>query len=245
MPRLNKVLRELTPPLLYRAGKQAIKTAARGRANPTPALPSKPQTAAPSRKRNVPGSERDAAFYDDTFDKADHWKAHYTRSRYYPLWTVVADRLKSKGASSILDIGCGPGQVACLMRDTPGIKRYLGLDFSAKRIAQAKKVCCDFDFANADVFKTDLIETANYDAALVMEFLEHINEDLAVLKRIKSGTYVLATVPNFGAPQHVRFFETIESVKSRYEGCFTSIQVDEILGNDRGSKFFLLEGHIT
>jgi len=243
VPSFSRILRELTPPLLYRAGKRAFKPASRTPGDPDRAAKRVPKPT--SHTAVQPGSERGALFYDETFEKAAHWKSHYTKSRYYPLWTVIADRLKARGATKILDIGCGPGQVACLMRDTPSVQSYLGIDFSEKRISQARKVCSEFDFAQVDVFKTDLIETADYDSVLVMEFLEHINEDLAVLGRLRSGVHVLATVPNFSAPQHVRYFDTIKSVKSRYESCLSSIRVDEVLGNDRGSKFFIVEGQVA
>src|SRR4051794_23361211 len=62
------------------------------------------------------GVEQPREFYDRTYAQRKHWKAHYTQSHYYPLWTVIADRVRQVGARRILDIGCGPGQVACLMR---------------------------------------------------------------------------------------------------------------------------------
>ena len=109
------------------------------------------------------GAEQPAEFYDETFKDYDHWKTHYTASRYYPLWTVIADRIKRRQVKRIIDIGCGPGQVACFMRDI-GVDDYLGLDFSHERIAHARSVCPDCEFRETDVFDTDVFETTEYDA---------------------------------------------------------------------------------
>ena len=75
-----------------------------------------------------------------------------------------------------------------------------------------------------------------------MEFLEHVEEDLMVLDRIRAGTYVLATVPNFPADGHVRHFQDEAQVKARYEALISSIRVDAILEDTNGKTFFLLEG---
>ena len=227
MPTIKKILKDLLPPICIRTAKSLTK----GR---------KPNTSFANY-----GKEQPAEYYDQKFEGNDHWKSHYTSSHYYPLWTVIADRLKNRGGGRVLDIGCGPGQVACLLRDTPLIKEYVGVDFSAKRIEQAKQVCPEFNFEQVDVFKTDLLETLSYDTVLIMEFLEHIEKDLEVLERLPAGVYVLATVPNFASAGHVRFFETCEEVKARYEGKIDNIRVDEILANEKGKKYFIIEGMIV
>ncbi len=224
---VKKLLKDLLPPICVRAARSLTKSRN-------------------SKKTNANfGQEQPAEFYDQKFDGNDHWKSHYTSSHYYPLWTVIADRLKSRGGGKILDIGCGPGQVACLLKDTPLIQEYIGVDFSGKRIGQARQVCPDFKFEQVDVFKTDLLETLSYDTVLIMEFLEHIEKDLEVLERLPANVYVLATVPNFPSEGHVRFFETCEEVKTRYEGKIDNIRVDEILANEKGKKYFIIEGLIA
>ncbi len=191
---MRDVLRDLTPPVMWRFFARSMMR----RTN----------------RQWTFGAEQPPEFYDHTF-RAAHWKQHYTDSHYYPLWTVIADRVRRHGTKRIVDIGCGPGQVACLMRDLK-IDHYLGLDFSGERIAHAKQVCPEFEFVQADIFQTDVLETAAYDTVLVMEFLEHVEEDLAVLRRLRRDTYVLATVPNFPATGHVRYFHDADEVIARY-----------------------------
>ena len=222
MSKIRKIVRDFTPPICLRFAKLLI----RGNSNA------------------VQGKEQPAEYYDQTFSDKEHWKSHYTESHYFPLWTVVADRMRGRGNSRILDIGCGPGQVACMIKDTPGIDSYVGVDFSSKRIAQARLVCPEYDFFEVDVFNTDMLETLTYDTVLIMEFLEHIEQDLKVLERLKQGSYVLATVPNFPSAGHVRFFETVQDVESRYRKHLGNIRVDEIIADNKGMKYFIVEGFV-
>ncbi len=187
------------------------------------------------------GVEQPPAFYDETFRRGAHWKEHYTDSHYYPLWTVIADRIRRSGAARVLDIGCGPGQVACLLRDM-GIDEYIGIDFSPERVAHARAVCPEYTFYSADVFATELLEDYPYQCVLLMEFLEHIERDLDVLERIRRGSLTLATVPNFAAAGHVRYFANCEQVQSRYGHYFSEFDVTEILSNQHGKTYFILQG---
>ncbi|MBX3441648.1 MAG: methyltransferase domain-containing protein [Planctomyces sp.] len=226
---MKSILRELVPPVLWRCASRV-----RNR---------KPRSA-PSAAQNGKfeyGVEQPPEFYDETFASAEHWKLHYTESHYYPLWAVVVDRLRKAGVTRLIDIGCGPGQVASLLRDA-GFANYLGIDFSELRIGQARKVCPELRFEVADVFRDRRLEDEPYDCAIVMEFLEHVDRDLDVLDRIRPGSMVLATVPNFPSAGHVRHFADCEEVRRRYESHFSDLDVSQILANRRGVTYFILQG---
>lgn len=154
---------------------------------------------------------------------------------------MIADRLTRHGATSVLDIGCGPGQLACLLRDR-GLGRYCGFDFSPKRIEQARKVCPEYDFHVADAFRTELFQTCEYDTVLCTEFLEHVEGDLEVLRRIRPGAVVHGTVTNFPYMAHVRHFESAGQVRERYEPILADLSVDALAADGQGRTFFLIEG---
>lgn len=220
---LKSLSRAITPPLLWKAGGAVYH-----------------RFGSNSSSKWKYGIEQPAAFYDESFRAAEHWHHHYTKSRYYSLWAIIADRVCNSGSISVLDIGCGPGQVACLLRDK-GLKKYVGLDFSPARISQAHRVCPEYEFVVANIFESDLIETSQYDCLLLMEFLEHVKDDTSVIARIRPETRVLATVPNFPATGHVRHFADIAEVQARYAGEFEKIQIDQHLENEHGKKYYLIE----
>ena len=185
--------------------------------------------------------EKKAQWYDASFENNEHWTFHYSQSRYYFLWTVIADRITNCNAKAILDIGCGSGQFASLLRDK-GVVNYCGIDFSPKRIALARKICPNLRFEIADVFKTDLFKTFEYDTIVSTEFLEHIKRDLMIIERIRSGVHFIGTVPNFPYTSHVRHFNNSDEVFRRYSKYFNAFCVDSFAANDKGSMYFILEG---
>ena len=216
--KLKGLARDLAPPLLLRA----LRKLRRG-----------------SERR--PGEERPADWYDHSFERHDQWRDHYSQSHYYFLWTVIADRLLRAKAQRVLDIGCGPGQLACLLRDK-GIADYHGFDFSPKRVEHARQVCPQFRFTVEDAFTTDLFSTFGYDSVVCTEFLEHVERDLEILKKIRAVARVLATVPNFPGSAHIRFFGDAEEVRARYSQSFHDFTVDTFIANANGKTFYLLEG---
>ncbi len=187
------------------------------------------------------GVEQPPEFYDRNYEKGVNWKKHYTNSPYYPMWTVIADRIRRTGVEKILDIGCGPGQVACLLRDI-GVAEYKGLDFSTARVERARSVCPEFEFFAANALEDNLIDTYHYDCVLMIEFLEHIDNDIGVINRIHPGATVLATVPNFPAAAHVRHFDCAKDVETRYGPLFKQVEVATVLANEHGKNFYILQG---
>ena len=187
--------------------------------------------------------EKGSEWYDISYDKTDHYKRHYSLSPYYFLWTVISDRIARAGVDFILEIGCGTGQLACFLRDN-GTKQYHGFDFSSKRIAHAIKTCPEFAFSLQDAFQSNLYTTYNYDAVICTEFLEHVERDVEILNRLRSGALFYGTVPNFPYISHMRHFKSKHEVIHRYGRFFENLQVDSFLANNRDKKFYLLEGRI-
>ena len=185
--------------------------------------------------------EQSAEYYDEAFLLTEVCRKDYTESNHYPLWSVLVDRLCRAKVESVLEIGCGPGRLAAFLRDK-GLSRYLGFDFSSKNIEWARANCPEFDFVEADAFKTDLIHSHDYDTVVSTEFLEHVEQDLDVIKQIRSGTRFYGTVPNFPGRSHVRHFTNTQEVYDRYKDYFHSFSVDEFLGVVKGKKFYLMEG---
>jgi 2-polyprenyl-3-methyl-5-hydroxy-6-metoxy-1,4-benzoquinol methylase len=167
----------------------------------------------------------DERFYDAlAYGRDFHCSRHFTESPYYFLWTVITDRILRAKASCVLDIGCGTGQLGGMLAEH-GVHRYVGFDFSSERIQIARKLWPFLEFHVADAYNTSLVKEVPYDCVVCTEFLEHVSDDLGVLQRLRPGTLVLATVPNFDSAAHVRVFENANEVKARYEQVLRAVEV--------------------
>jgi len=180
------------------------------------------------------GDEQPSEYYNQ-FGRDSHLGLHYTRSQYYPTWLLIVDRLQAWGCSSVLDIGCGPGQFARLLHDNR-ISSYVGVDFNQLRIQHAERICPSYSFICRDISEDGLIEAQNYDAVVLTEFLEHVTGDLEVIQRIQPGASILATVPNHGGKAHVRKFESTEDVIVRYGTFIDNVKVRTVPLNESGSS---------
>jgi 2-polyprenyl-3-methyl-5-hydroxy-6-metoxy-1,4-benzoquinol methylase len=219
------MLHEIMPPVIWRFGKRVLDI------QPTNGF------------ELSKGEQRGADYYDKFYAASEEYLKHYTHSRYYFLWCVIADRMKPQPSDFVLDVGCGPGQFAAFLLDQ-GLGRYVGMDFSGETIRMARKACPSATFQKADVFHTDLFETTPYNTVLCTEFLEHIEEDLQVLERVRPGTRVYGTVPNFSDPGHVRYFKTTADVTHRYSHLFRSWKCDAFHAGPQGPTYFLFEGNM-
>ncbi len=74
------------------------------------------------------------------------------------------------------------------------------------------------------------------------EFLEHVEEDLSVIGKVRSGAHFIGTVPNFPYISHVRHFDNVDQVNERYGSCFCDLRIVEIFGVQPDSKFYLMDG---
>jgi SAM-dependent methyltransferase len=224
---VRTVLRYVTPPAVWAAAARL-----RGGAAHCEKLARPPCTPAEGL-----GFERDAEWYDENFPES--MRQHYAMSRYLCLWAVIVDRMLRRGSRSVLDIGCGAGQFAALLRDK-GIREYCGLDFSGRRIEHARSLCPEFTFVVADALETNLYSAHAYDTVCCTEFLEHVEGDIEILSRIRREAVFYGSVPNFPSASHVRYFVDSDQVNTRYSALLDPLRVDPFrVGNH---TFFVIEG---
>ncbi len=94
----------------------------------------------------------------------------------------------------------------------------MGIDFSQVAIEQGRKNDHEAIFHLVDVVKDkSLLKKGNYDTVTLIEFLEHIEEDLEVINSIPEGKNVVFSVPKYWSKAHVRAFNTRKSVFNRYD----------------------------
>jgi SAM-dependent methyltransferase len=191
------------------------------------------------------GSEESADWYDRLYDEIDVYQRPYYRSFYYFLWAVIADRLRAAGIRRVLEIGCGPGQLAAMLIEQ-GVDEYVGLDFSPRAIAMARQSAPGGLFFVGDARTTQLHSEVEHEVVICTEVLEHIEDDLLTLSRFTPGKRCICSVPNFAYPSHVRYFRDAGEVAARYGPYFQCLDVMVFKSPNSSpsetSLFFLADG---
>ncbi|MCF7982509.1 MAG: methyltransferase domain-containing protein, partial [Pseudomonadales bacterium] len=180
-------------------------------------------------------------FYDSIYAQSEKYQTDPAHSVYLPVWERVRDALKVRGVRRVLDIGCGPGQFAqYLLAQIPDLA-YLGVDYSQTAIREAQRKCPSAQFFERDIMQEQALAEFQADAYVVLEVLEHIEQDCGLLARVPAGQWVVMSVPNFDSFGHVRFFENEDEVKGRYEKLFSGFRIETTRLGGR-SKIFLATG---
>ncbi|MBE3015164.1 3' terminal RNA ribose 2'-O-methyltransferase Hen1 [Microbispora sp. NEAU-D428] len=123
---------------------------------------------------------------------------------------AVVAVLEEVGARTVLDLGCGSGQLLSALLARPAFAKVAGMDVSARALALAKRRLRadrmpDAKRARLELFQGSLTYTdarlAGYDAAVLMEVVEHVDPPrLPALERVVFGTarpaHVIVTTPN-------------------------------------------------
>ena len=159
------------------------------------------------------GNVKESSYYDSIYSSDEKYSTHYEQSKYFPLYKRILWELMKIDNPIILEIGCGTGQFASLLYDR-GFGSYRGFDFSQKAITKAQKASPQkFFVGNAYNISN---YTGEYNTIISLETLEHLADDLSVLKMFRKGSNVIISVPTFDDPSHVRFFTNMDDIIVRY-----------------------------
>jgi 2-polyprenyl-3-methyl-5-hydroxy-6-metoxy-1,4-benzoquinol methylase len=193
------------------------------------------------RPEPIVGAERPPQWYDQKFATTPKYHASYQDSPYYPLWSVIADRLRQDRVKRVLEIGCGTGQLAAFLLDE-GIETYVGMDFSPEAIKHARKAAPAGRFVVDDARTSSIYTEEPHDVLICTEVLEHIADDFSVVRRFRPETRCLFSVPSYNSEGHVRFFRHQRRVKQRYERYFLSLRITGFRTGYRSNTIFLADG---
>ncbi len=125
------------------------------------------------------------------------------------LEKVVLNLLRSK-AQSVLDLGCGGGELLARLVVEKTFRKLIGIDSSLEALASAKQLLGITELCHSDgrlflyhaSFTSFLPELAGCDAAVMLETIEHIDPSrLSNLEKTVFSDYhpqtVLITTPNY------------------------------------------------
>jgi 2-polyprenyl-3-methyl-5-hydroxy-6-metoxy-1,4-benzoquinol methylase len=144
-------------------------------------------------------------WYDDVFENGEYWNDK--SGNFHSLWDKIWSLVKGE---NVLDLGCGPGLFAKRM---PRNVNYTGVDFSEYAVNKVREL--GFKAILMDL-ETDIINFNGYDCVILCEVLEHIDNDIELLRSIPKGILIVGSVPMFDDESHVRYFKSVEEVKNRY-----------------------------
>ncbi len=154
------------------------------------------------------------------YDKVYQWgglNGNYFRkpeeSHYFPIWKKVIKILNMD--SIIADFGCGVGQFAQLVISN-GLNYAYGVDFSETAIEMAKERNSRNCFYLANLYDESSFRIKDYNTAILLEVLEHVEHDYQILSYLPDGVRVIFSIPNFHDPAHLRTFDYV-TIKERYE----------------------------
>ena len=147
-------------------------------------------------------------FYNDCYKVEPKYNTHYKNSPYFEMWESILNKV-----DDIADFGCGVGQFAQMAIDQ-GVKYSYGLDFSDTAIDRCKEI--NDRFYLRSLHDEDVYSLRPYKTAVLLEVLEHLDNDKEVLTFIPKGRNIVISVPNFDSEGHVRYFKDIEEVLNRY-----------------------------
>lgn len=123
---------------------------------------------------------------------------------------AVLRLLAEAGATSVIDLGCGSGQLLDRLARQPGLARVAGVDVSTRSLQHAARRLRLDQMGERQAERVQLFQGAltyederfaGYDAAVLMEVVEHVDPPrLAALERVVLGAarprVVVVTTPN-------------------------------------------------
>jgi len=131
----------------------------------------------------------------------EHFEALQRMRAMRPYYEWVADSFGSALGSRVLDAGCGVGNFFGGVADR--VELGVGVDLSPVNIAEAQRRFADqthLRFLQADLDEqADTLRAERFDTVVCLDVLEHIQDDLPLLKRlaqiVEPGGHVLIKVP--------------------------------------------------
>jgi trans-aconitate methyltransferase len=135
----------------------------------------------------------------------------------------------------VVDLGCGTGRfIECLLN---GINYgpVEGVDFSPSALREAARILPDdTQLTNADLRtwepNPNRLGNTTY---VVLEVLEHLEDDLGLVRRIPPGHQLVFSVPSYESESHLRKFRNAGDIWARYANLLEFRRWSLILIDDR------------
>jgi hypothetical protein len=161
--------------------------------------------------------KKDKEWYNEESKKND--VSVYYNGEYKKRNDILISMIKAlmPEEAKILDLAAGSTYIAEELINLASVKEYLWNDFNeniSKNITD--KISNKNFIINLEDANSENINFSKYNIFICVS-LEHIEQDIEILKKLNKGTLVAICSPNYNAKSHVRYFENEDLFRERYK----------------------------
>lgn len=162
----------------------------------------------------------------------ERWLNRHFRSDIVGRYLATLKHIRRSGATSVLDIGCGPGHYLAALA-AMGIPRLVGIDVSERMIELAGSHPDIAGNSNIELVRQDYLNwnsVERFDVVVAMGFFDYAPEPLPLLRRMREQSR-LSTVASFPSRHWLR--TSFRRIRRRLQGttvCFYARDQIEELG---------------
>ena len=113
--------------------------------------------------------------FDEVAKRYDYWKKK--NAYYYENVISHVKRIIPEG-SSVLDVGCGTGEVLSAVKPKKGV----GIDLSSEMVKLAEKKFPEYSFYHKAIEELDIGE--KFDYIIMVDVVDHVYDVMDVFKRL-------------------------------------------------------------
>lgn len=126
----------------------------------------------------------------------------------YKIILPILNKYITGTKNKVLDVGCGSGTISLFLADKGNIVH--GIDISSQAIRACQKSAKNLGIKTASFSALDLtrnnLDSRKYNVILLLEVLEHLENDDAILRHLHSKLYkkglLILSTPSINAPLH-------------------------------------------
>lgn len=178
-------------------------------------------------------------FYDEVMvEEGSPAMLPLAESGWEPLYREAASWVSPE--EDVVDLGCGTARFAHALHDTGHYGGYVGADFSEAALAEAERYVTnaglkEFAFIRCDLRGWSPSPTRAGNCVYVcLETLEHLDDDVDLIRRVPPGHRLIFSVPNYDSEAHIRTFRNAGELWGRYGQLLTFRRWSLVdLGGDR------------